>query len=66
MQRLPSDRFDVAQTESTVTRRCPFCDGNIEDALGKDISFIVHLGSPTPKHQLRQAWADYVGYINRV
>ena len=64
--RLPSDSFTVSKTDTTVTRRCPFCEGNVEDALGKDINFIVHLGTATVKHQLKQAWADYVGFINRI
>ena len=66
MMTLPSDRFVVSRTEYAATRKCPFCDEGVPDALEKDINFIVHLGSPTPKHQLTQAWADYVGFVNRI
>ncbi len=63
---LQSDGFTVSQSETEVVRRCPFCDGLIEDIPGKNINFIVHLGTPTPEHQHKQAWADYVGFMNRV
>jgi hypothetical protein len=66
MLRLPADGFMVSRTKTSVIRKCPFCEAPIEDALEKDINFIVHLGGPTPKHQLKQAWADYVAFINRV
>jgi hypothetical protein len=66
MMRLPSDVFMVSETQTTITRQCPFCEGPVEDSLGKDINFIVHLGSPTPRHQLKQAWADYLSFMHRV
>jgi hypothetical protein len=66
MFRLPSDGFVVSKTETSVIKRCPFCDGPIEDSLGKDIKFLMHLGTATPKHQLKQAWADYIAFINRI
>jgi len=56
----------VSKTKTSAIRKCPFCEGLVEDALEKDINFLVHLGSPTPKHQLKQAWADYVAFISRV
>ncbi len=66
MLSLPADRFSIAESETAVSRRCPFCAMVIEDELGKDINFIVHLGGPTTDHQYSRAWADYVGYINQV
>jgi hypothetical protein len=54
MLALPVDRSMVSETETSVIRKCPFYDGPIEDGLGRDINFLVHLGSPTPKHQLRR------------
>ena len=32
----------------------------------KGHEFLAYFGSPTPKHQLRQAWAHRVAFINRV
>jgi hypothetical protein len=63
---IPPDRFTVSVTETTITRRCPFCEGTVEESLGTNIDFIVHMGSPIPKHTSRQAWADYLGYMNRI
>jgi hypothetical protein len=56
----------VSKTGTTTIRKCPFCGRLIEDALGKDINFAVHLGTATLEHQLKQAWADYVSYIHHI
>jgi hypothetical protein len=61
-----SDAWIIAKKDRTMIRRCPFCDGQTEDSVGRDINFIVHLGSATPKHREKQAWADYVTSMNRV
>jgi len=61
-----SNGFIVSKTERTVIRKCPFCGASIEDLLGKDINFIVHLGKWSPEHQAKQDWADYVTRMNRI
>jgi hypothetical protein len=66
MLKPPSDRFTVSETEATVMRKCPFCDWLVEDASGKNIEFIVHLGSPTAEHQRKQPWADYLAFMHRI
>jgi hypothetical protein len=61
-----SDAWILTKTDRTVLRRCPFCDTQISDFLGRDINFIVHLGTGLPKHREKKAWADYVTAMNRV
>jgi hypothetical protein len=61
-----SDRFIVSKDETTVVRKCPFCDVPVEDVLGKDINFIVHCGSPSSEHVKKQAWADYLSFMNHI
>ena len=61
-----SDSFLVSKTGSAVVRECPFCGEQLQDESGKDINFIVHLGTPTPEHRTKQAWADYVTAMHRV
>jgi hypothetical protein len=56
----PIDSFIIAKTEKTVIRVCPFCDSRIEDLLGKDINFIVHLGTPTLQHREKKEWTRYI------
>lgn len=61
-----SDAYVVSQTALFVDRKCPFCDEVIEDERGKDINFIVHLGSPLSGHTSKRDWAEYVTAMNRV
>ena len=63
---LVSERFVVAVTTKTITRRCPFCSDTIDDPPGKDANFLVHLGIPKLEHALTQSWADYVSFINHI
>lgn len=56
----------VSKTKTNVVRKCPFCGGYVEDEPGKDINFIVHLGTPTAKHAHEQIWADYVAAMHHV
>jgi hypothetical protein len=37
------DAYVVSETTTTVTRKCPFRDGNVEDSLGEGKNFIAHL-----------------------
>ncbi len=66
MMSLQSDSFTVTQSETKAVRKCPFCGGLVEDAAGKNINFIVHLGTPSVEHQRKQEWADYLSFMNRI
>jgi len=57
------DAFVVSDIDRTVTRKCPFCDAHVEDFRGESVNFIAHLPSPTPKHQEKKEWADYVASL---
>jgi hypothetical protein len=60
------DAYVISQTITTVTRKCPFCDGDVEDSLGESNYFVAHLSSPITKHKERKEWDDYVALLSRV
>ncbi|MGH9917594.1 MAG: hypothetical protein ACRD6W_01785 [Nitrososphaerales archaeon] len=61
---VPADAFIATKTDRAVTRGCPFCGQKIEDGIGRDINFIVHLGLWTGEHLKHREWADYIQRVN--
>jgi hypothetical protein len=59
------DAFLLFRNLTTVTRRCPFCGGLVEDPVGKSGKFVAHLPRPIPKHQEKKEWGDYVTLLSR-
>lgn len=54
----------VPKAGGSVNHRCPFCDGEIRDEVGRNINYIVHMGIATQKHQMKKEWANYITRLN--
>ena len=59
-----NDKYVVARKDGTVKRKCVFCGDLVSEEDGKDIKFIVHLGSRTSKHSKNKDWEAYIKRVN--